>query len=116
MISECVCSLSSHNTGNILVVILHFFVGEENVLLFEKLKGEQGVSVLMEMNEEQYHICLPCKHQLVRWMFLKFIFSCPVIPILVLVILTPHINCINLLYCKCIGVCEDESGGQDQLV
>lgn len=37
------------------------------------------------------------------------------IPILVLVILTPHINCINLLYCKCIGVCEDESGGQDQL-
>lgn len=64
---------------------------EENLPLFRKLKGEQGVSMLVEMNEEQYHICLWSKHQLVR-----FCFKCSVILILVPIILTSHANQITL--------------------
>lgn len=42
---------------------------EENLSLFMKLRAEQRVSVLVEVNEEQYHIHPWGKHQLLRFFF-----------------------------------------------
>lgn len=69
VVSKCVCSLSSCNTENMLVAVFTFLCcGGESFIVLE-IEREQWVSVLVEMNEEQYHIHAGCKHQLRRFLF-----------------------------------------------